>query len=483
MRIFILLILLSAASFAAESNPAEKLGALLEGARKELQSSTTALAKLRDRINDETLPLSQKLSELETKLLDSKKQYEQVANVLDTRNLDITNLKSTLKLSEDERAYVGTLLDEFVNGMETKLNPSELPGMRDVIDAAKAVASTEGMADGEKAARQLAAVRASLGRVKEIVGGAQIKGTAVNEQGNVLDGMFALVGPFSYFASNDGSAAGVSVQQSGGTQPMVKDIGEEAKSGITKLMAEGSGWLPIDATNGAALKALLHKTSLIDTYVHGGPIMHPLLLVSIFAMIVVIERSIFLGLQQTRRNPAKVMEILDFVEADKIEDAIKVGNTTKDFVANTLTYALVHREKSVANAIMLAGARELKRFSRGIPILDTCITLAPLLGLLGTVTGMMASFASIGGDLGNPGAITGGIAEALIATAFGIGIAVVAVIPFNILNAKIDDARHDIESAATRLELIMHTKGAAGPEPTAKPVRFAVAAATGGGGH
>ena len=94
--------------------------------------------------------------------------------------------------------------------------------------------------------------------------------------------------------------------------------------------------------------------------------------------------------------------------------------------------------------------------------MDTVITLAPLLGLLGTVTGMMGSFSLIGGELSAPGAITGGIAEALIATAFGLGIAITSLIPFNYLTTKMEEADLEIESAATRLELLMgrHSVGA-----------------------
>jgi biopolymer transport protein ExbB/TolQ len=90
------------------------------------------------------------------------------------------------------------------------------------------------------------------------------------------------------------------------------------------------------------------------------------------------------------------------------------------------------------------------------------ITLAPLLGLLGTVTGMMGSFSLIGGELSAPGAITGGIAEALIATAFGLGIAITSLIPFNVLNARMEDARHEIESAAKELELLVHPTASMG---------------------
>ena len=121
-----------------------------------------------------------------------------------------------------------------------------------------------------------------------------------------------------------------------------------------------------------------------------------------------------------------------------------------------MTYALKHRDKSLTNALMRASGLEVVRFSRGISILDTCITVAPLLGLLGTVTGMMGSFGMLGGgELSAPAQITGGIAEALIATCFGLGIAVTSLLPMNYLHSQADKARHEMEDAATHLELLM----------------------------
>ena len=87
--------------------------------------------------------------------------------------------------------------------------------------------------------------------------------------------------------------------------------------------------------------------------------------------------------------------------------------------------------------------------------MDTLVTLAPLLGLLGTITGLMKSFSLLGSEELAVQAVTGGIAEALIATAFGLGIAILALIPFNYLNARLEEARHDIEDASTHLELIL----------------------------
>lgn len=203
-------------------------------------------------------------------------------------------------------------------------------------------------------------------------------------------------------------------------------------------------------------KALLQKTSLIHIFKKGGLIMWPLLLASILAQGTVLERIIFLIGEQRKRDQQVTETFFSAVGQGNTEFAIRTSKESGFYVVRALGYALAHRERSLASALLYAQEMELKRFRRGIPILDMVITLAPLLGLLGTVTGMMGSFSLIGGELSTPGAITGGIAEALIATAFGLGIAITALIPFNLLNTRMEKARLEIESAATKLELLMH---------------------------
>jgi biopolymer transport protein ExbB len=193
---------------------------------------------------------------------------------------------------------------------------------------------------------------------------------------------------------------------------------------------------------------------MIEIFHKGGPIMWPLLLVSVIALTVVIERLFFIALEKKNRNPALVGDILTKVENGHVDEAARLGEGSKDFVARALTYALTHREKSFSEAMLRSANWELKRFNRGLTLLDTAITLAPLLGLLGTVIGMIRSFNMLGGsELGAPAAITGGIAEALIATAFGLGIAITALLPFNYLNAREEEARLEIQDAASHVEL------------------------------
>ncbi|MBI2884548.1 MAG: MotA/TolQ/ExbB proton channel family protein [Candidatus Omnitrophica bacterium] len=191
-------------------------------------------------------------------------------------------------------------------------------------------------------------------------------------------------------------------------------------------------------------------------FLHGGPIMWPLLITSCVALAVVVERLLFIEWERRRRDRAAVDEILRQTENGDIAGAIRAAGRSRDFVARVLGYGLSHRERSFANALLRAANQELARFSRGLAVLDTIITLAPLLGLLGTVTGLIRSFGLLGTqELGAPAAITGGIAEALIATAFGLGIAITALIPFNYLNARLEDARREIEDASTHLELLL----------------------------
>jgi biopolymer transport protein ExbB len=199
---------------------------------------------------------------------------------------------------------------------------------------------------------------------------------------------------------------------------------------------------------------------VIQLFQKGGPVMWPLLCASIVALTVVFERLLFIVREHSNRQPEVVEAILASVERGDLAKAAALAEDSQDLVARTLTYALQHREGSLSNALLRAASRELRRFNRGLAVLDTIVTLAPLLGLLGTVTGMIHAFGLLGGqELEAPTVITGGVAEALIATAFGLGIAITALIPFNYLNARLEEARQELQDAATHLELLISKAG------------------------
>jgi biopolymer transport protein ExbB len=126
-----------------------------------------------------------------------------------------------------------------------------------------------------------------------------------------------------------------------------------------------------------------------------------------------------------------------------------------------LNYA--HTSASLPGALQVAAAEEVERAERFLPVLDTIITLAPLLGLLGTVTGIMHSFNFVGNEELAATKVSGGIAEALIATAFGLGTAIFCLIPFNFFNRKVDRLQRELENVATNVEVLVdHAKSPKG---------------------
>ncbi|MDR1280600.1 MAG: MotA/TolQ/ExbB proton channel family protein [Opitutaceae bacterium] len=207
--------------------------------------------------------------------------------------------------------------------------------------------------------------------------------------------------------------------------------------------------------------AFLMGQSPLELFKHGGPIMWPILVVLFLAITVVVERTLFLFRENGTRDPGVAGKIYERVENHDVEGAVSIGQKSRDFIARILVYALTHKESSLDDAFAQASSRELSRYQQGLAILDTCITAAPLLGLLGTVTGMMNTFGALGtGDIAaSAGKITGGVGEALIATASGLFIAILVLFPFNVLNTRIEQARRDIADAANALELVSQKAG------------------------
>lgn len=194
-----------------------------------------------------------------------------------------------------------------------------------------------------------------------------------------------------------------------------------------------------------------------EWFVKGGPLMWPILICSILTFAVVIERMVFLLTEKSRSNPKLVQQIWGFVEHGRWEDAVKVAEGSEDSVATVLREGLIHRDTSLTDAMMESSSADLERYNRGLVVLDTAVTLGPLLGLLGTVYGMMTAFGIVGGaDLASQQkVITGGIAESLITVTFGLVVAIVAIVPFNYLNSRLEKQRRKLESAMTRMEILV----------------------------
>jgi len=428
-------------------------------ARADLDAALKELTATREKISSEKLPLSKKLSLAEDDLALARKELDLAQRARDMKNLDQSSLKAEIKQREEENTYMLNLLNEFGRNFgEKSIHISERSGHREKIDLAKATHENSNASHEDKYKASFRIVDAALTRIGDLLGGHSYPGVALDAQGALVEGKFAQIGPMVLFSSADGAVAGWASEAKGSKETVLKGAEHSKIFGpaFASLMAGGEAVIASDFTMGQALRNYGNKNSIIRTFIHGGPIMWPLLLSAIVAAVVSLERSLFIVSEKRRQNPEQVEKIFSLVESGNQTAAVQVANTSTDFVARVLGFALANANLSISQAISKASAVELKRFGRGLPILDTIITAAPLLGLLGTVTGMMNTFSMMGGDeLGAPTAITGGIAEGLIATAFGLLIAITCLFPNNYLNARIESAQHEMEDAGRRLELML----------------------------
>ncbi len=183
--------------------------------------------------------------------------------------------------------------------------------------------------------------------------------------------------------------------------------------------------------------------------------MYPLLGCSLIALTVILERLIFWLVEDRRRNRALVEDVLALCQRGDWGAVRKRAAGSKDYVARILINGILHKEFSMTKAMESAAADELRRMRRNLGTLDTMITISPLLGIFGTVIGIIVSFDVLGSNaIEDPQAVTGGIAQALITTASGLGIAILSVPLFNYFNSRVDDAALTIEKYATSLEIV-----------------------------
>ncbi len=194
---------------------------------------------------------------------------------------------------------------------------------------------------------------------------------------------------------------------------------------------------------------------MLEIILKGGVVMYPLLACSVCVLTIIIERTFFWMILNRRHNPQLINEVLESCQQGDWELVRKKTTGSKDYTIRVLVSGIVHRKFSMTKAMEVAAIQEIEKMRRGMGVLDTMITVAPLLGILGTVIGIILSFEMLAIEgIENPQVVTGGIAQALITTATGLTIAILAVIPFNYFNVKVEQAVQAMEQYATSLEIV-----------------------------
>ncbi len=212
----------------------------------------------------------------------------------------------------------------------------------------------------------------------------------------------------------------------------------------------------------------------------GGPVMWPLLACSMIVITLLLERGWFWLRERLRLCPERVERCLAHAERAEVESALRSVEGQRDPALRVLEAGLRELPLFPTSSMEGAAKQELERMNRGLHMLDTMITVAPMLGILGTVMGVIQSFELLGATAQNPREVVGGIAEALITTASGLSIAIAALLPYNLFSAlrrkqalRLEDAGRRCESACLRAGLTLQP--AAQEEDPAREVADALA--------
>ncbi|MEX1048395.1 MAG: MotA/TolQ/ExbB proton channel family protein, partial [Akkermansiaceae bacterium] len=196
---------------------------------------------------------------------------------------------------------------------------------------------------------------------------------------------------------------------------------------------------------------------VVETFIEGGWVMWPILATFFLALCAILDRAVWwLRFQKTLRAR----------DQDKARVAVGTGefstawglsgDTTDPFLKN-LREGMSHAHTSMLAAMQLHATQIIEKSEARMWIISTLITLAPLLGLFGTVVGIMGSFSFVGDEQLAATKVSGGIAEALIATACGIGIAIICLLPYNFFRKRVAVLRGTLERWINHTELLVHS--------------------------
>lgn len=409
---------------------------------RKLELSLAELARIRQGIANEKIDLSTKLHAAEGAQTDARKEFDASRRLLDGRTLDMGNLRNEIKAREQEQNYLSTLLTEYGRNLESRLHIVELQRYANALEKARLATENGELKSAEVFSQQCALVQVSLARLEELAGGVRFTGRAAGPDGLVKPGAFVLLGPAAFFAADDGSMCGMAEQRLGSLEPAVMPFANPQFTQLTRhwVTASGKVMMPFDASLGNAHKVEETKETVVQHFLAGGTVMWPILAIAALAALVMLGKWIQLVCV---RMPGRLAlaNLLDAIRrGDNKEAQTLAGKLSRGYVGDMLRAgaAMLGGEKDLAEEAMFEKLLDTRhRLQRLLPFIAVTAACAPLLGLLGTVTGIISTFKmmTIFGS-GDIKMLSSGISEALITTEYGLYVAIPAVLAHSFLGRK-----------------------------------------------
>jgi biopolymer transport protein ExbB len=418
------LLLTASAAGAAESFQSAKADV-----DKRLSRSLQELTRVRDKIAKEKIPLSRSVSNLEDEVLALRQEHSRLLQVRDSRTIDLTSLRKQVDSLSTQEDFVDSRLSEFSRDFEGRLDISELPLYEDRTSAARLAEGNDSLTRDERRKAQLDVVGAALERVDALLGGQVFAGQALDPEGVLTEGSFISFGPTVFYTSHDGTVAGLVENRLNTADPVTVPIPHAEE--ILQVANGGQGSLPLDATLGKAVKVEKARKSLFQHLEDGGAVGSVIAGLGLAAILL----TIFKGreiLSFQVAAPQDLDGVLDELAKGNREAAAYQAEQVEGVAGEMLRTGVHHASESrgILEELLfekiLAVRPHLERY---LPFLAITAAAAPLLGLLGTVTGMIKTFQLITiFGTGDAKSLSSGISEALVTTAMGLIVAIPALV-------------------------------------------------------
>lgn len=417
---------------ASQEPPRRDLAQASSDIQGRLDESVKELDALRKQIVEETLPMSRELRDLEGQLSEVRREYQQVSRLLDSRTLDVANLGRRIEDRSATTSYLSNLLGEYIRNLQTRLHIVEMQRYRDELDAANLAPENEALTEDEVFNVQAEVLGLSLDRLEDAIGGTRFAGSAVDGSGIVRTGEFVLIGPSALFKASDSDLAGTAEERLGSTEPTELAFMAPGQGELAAAFVENSGGqFLFDPTLGNAHKVEATEETVWEHIQKAGPVGIPIVVMAGLALLVAFWKWASLATVRKPSKRAQKAMLAALGERDVTEATAqvrRVGGPT----GRMLELGIENREHDPAlvEEIMFEQVLETKsRLNKWLPFIAVCAASAPLLGLLGTVTGIIETFKMItifgSGDVKS---LSGGISAALITTEFGLIVAIPSLI-------------------------------------------------------
>jgi biopolymer transport protein ExbB len=409
-------------------------------AQADLDRALAELAVVRDNIAKEKPALALESEKISVELREARRQADLARTTRDAAEADEKRSEERLKAWRDEKQYIESLLLDFRKNYEAGLSLAQVRHQQDLL---KQNDFSGRLALLEKATAQLE----SAGRVTVI------PGEVVNPEGVLLPGRFAEVGPVTWFLADNNKHSGL-VTTGVDLQPRLVE-GTDSRAEIEKLLKGEAATLSFDPTRGTAVAMVEAGETFLEHIKSGGFWIYPILLLAVIAL----SAALWKWWQLSRIRPyaqSLVYEILQHIDCGDRAAAFAATAELKHPVRGILERGISVLDMSprpsrddLEEALYepyLAAEQPLKR---GLTFIAIASSTAPLLGLLGTVTGMIATFQLINiFGTGDAKSLASGISEALVTTEYGLIVAIPALIMHALLSRKIQGIKNSMESAS-----------------------------------